>query len=941
MKGIFLYFGDIFQFNRIHMNKFFRISRLKLALLAGLTAVILPQAVFAQVDGFEKGATVEGITEYTLKKNGLKVLLFPEPSKPTITVNITYLVGSRHEGYGETGMAHLLEHLVFKGTPNHPDIPSELTKHGARPNGTTWLDRTNYFETFSAKDENLEWALGLEADRMVNSFIAKKDLESEMTVVRNEFESGENDPTGILMERVISTAFLWHNYGKSTIGARSDIENVPIERLQAFYRKYYQPDNAVLVVAGQIDVNKTLNLIKKHFEPIPKPDRTVNLLYPTYTLDPVQDGERSVVLRRTGDIQAVMTAYHICPGAHPDYAALEMLSAILTDNPGGIMYKELVETKKATDVFGFSFELKEPGIMLFGATVPADKPLDEVKSLLLSRLDKVTGMTFTQEELDRQKQKALKAWEMTFNNVERVGTNLSEYIAQGDWRLTFIGRDNIKKVTLDDLKRVASTYFKSSNRTVGEFIPDKNPDRVDVPGPVDVASLVKDYKGNAAVAEGEAFDPSPANIDKRTAVAKAKTGNFEVALLPKETRGDVVVANITLRMGDLNSLKGKAAIGDLTASLLNKGTKTRTKQQIIDEFDKLKSRVSIGGGATSCVIRVETTKDNLKPTLAIIADILKNPSFPQNEFDILVNQEVSSLEEQKSDPQGLAGIEYSRALSSYAKDDPRYTPTLDENIAMVKAVRLEDVKKFHSDFYGSTDATASVVGDFSKEEIEKMLLETFGNWKAKTPYKRIDNPYQMTKPGEKNINTPDKSNSLYLAGFSVELKDSDPDYPAMVLANYMLGGGFLNSRLATRIRQKEGLSYGVGSQFSSSALDKNGNFTVYAISAPENTEKVNACVKEEITRVNKEGFSAEELEAAKSGLLQSRQVSRAQDASLAGTLNNNLFLDRTMQFDDKMDKAIQALTPEQVNAAFNKYIKPEKLVVVKAGDFEKNAEKKP
>ncbi|MCO6461228.1 MAG: insulinase family protein [Saprospiraceae bacterium] len=915
--------------------------QVRLTLIAGILAIFLPQLMKAQVEGFEKGPSVEGITEYTLTKNGLKVLLFPEPSKPTITVNITYLVGSRHEGYGETGMAHLLEHMVFKGTPKHPDIPAELTKHGARPNGTTWLDRTNYFETFAANDENLNWALDLEADRMVNSYIAKKDLESEMTVVRNEFESGENDPTGILMERVISTAYLWHNYGKSTIGARSDIENVPIERLQAFYKKYYQPDNAVLVVAGQIDVNKTLGLIKKYFEPIPKPDRSVNKLYPTYTLDPVQDGERSVVLRRTGDVQAVMAAYHICPGAHPDYAALEMLNSILTDNPGGILYKDLVETKKANDVYAFSFALKEPGIMIFGATVPVDSSLANVKNILLKRLDQVPGMTFKQEDLDRQKQKALKYWDMTFNNVERVGTNLSEYIAQGDWRLTFIARDQIKNVTLDDLKRVASMYYKSSNRTIGEFIPDKNPDRVDVPGPIDVMAVVKDYKGNEKVAEGEAFDPSPANIDKRTSVVKSKSSNFEIALLPKQTRGNVVVANITLRMGDLSSLKNKATIGDFTASLLNKGTKTMTKQQISDEFDRLKSRVSFGGGATSCNVRIETTKENLKPTLALVADVLKNASFPESEFEIYQNQEISNIESQKSEPTSLAGIEFGRALSSYPKGDPRYVPTLDESIAMAKAVTLDEVKKFHRDFYGSSDATASVVGDFTKAEIEKMMLETFGNWKAKMPYKRIANNYQPTKAQEKVINTPDKANALYLAGFRVEMKDNDPDYPAMLLANYMMGGGFLNSRLATRIRQKEGLSYGVGSQFSASPLDKNGGFTVYAISAPENSEKVNKCVKEEIEKVNKEGFTAEELEAAKSGFLQSRQVSRAQDASLAGTLNNNLYLNRTMQFDEKIDEAIKALTPAQVNAAFNKYISPDKLLVVRAGDFEKDKEKKP
>ncbi|NNG17418.1 MAG: insulinase family protein, partial [Gemmatimonadales bacterium] len=195
-------------------------------LLGAAMALSLAVAPTSAQDRAVGGATVEGITEHTLP-NGLQVLLFPDASKPTATVNITYFVGSRHEAYGETGMAHLLEHLLFKGSTKHPDIPQELTEHGSRPNGTTWYDRTNYFETFSATDENLEWALDLEADRMVNSFISVDDLESEMTVVRNEFEMGENSPFGVLMERTFSTAFLWHNYGQSTIGARSDIENVP------------------------------------------------------------------------------------------------------------------------------------------------------------------------------------------------------------------------------------------------------------------------------------------------------------------------------------------------------------------------------------------------------------------------------------------------------------------------------------------------------------------------------------------------------------------------------------------------------------------------------------------------------------------------------------------------------------------------------------------
>jgi len=898
-------------------------------------------AITAQVSGIKKITEVEGISEYQIEKNGMRILLFPDNSKPTITVNITYLVGSRNEGYGETGMAHLLEHLVFKGTPNHPNVPEELNKHGAQFNGTTWLDRTNYFETFAANDENLDWALNLEADRMVNSFIAKKDLVSEMTVVRNEFEMGENDPESILGERVTSSAYLWHNYGNSTIGARSDIEDVPIERLQAFYKKYYQPDNSVLTVTGKIDEKKTLELIKKYFENIPVPDRSGNnFIYPTYTVEPTQDGERTVTLRRVGDKQAVIIAYHICAGADPDTPPLDMLISMLTDDPSGILYKSLTEPKKASYVYGYSYDLKEPGLMMFGISVPMDKSLEDAKSIFLQKLDSVPYLKFTQEELDRQKQGSLKQWQLGFNNVDRIGTLLSEYIAKGDWRLFFLNRDRTEKVTLDDVYRVAKKYFKSSNRTVGTFIPDKAPDRTEINSDIDIAEMTKGYKGREKVAAGEDFDASNTNIDKRTVLVKDPTG-MSISLLPKDTRGDQVVANMVFRIGSLDKLQNKSAIADITADMLTKGTKTKTKQQIQDAFDKLKANVSISGGPTSLNVRITTIRENLKPTIELVREILREPSFPADEFDILKTQNIASIESQKSEPNSLASIEFSKMLSPYPKGDPRYTQSLDEQLESYKKVTLDEVKKFYKDFYGASNSQISVVGDFDKNETETLLKSSFKGWKNANPYKRIENKYTAIKPEEKSINTPDKANSLYLSGIKMEINDKNPDYAALLVGNYILGGGALKSRLADRIRQKEGLSYGVGANFNASSLDNIGTLTIYAISAPENTSKVAAAVKEEIAKVNKEGFTAEELNFAKEGILQEEKVMRAQDGRLASVLNNNMFLNRTMKFNADLETAIQNVTLEQVNKVFNKYVDPSKLTVVSAGDFEKVKGNKP
>jgi len=279
-------------------------------------------------DAYEKGASVEGVTEYRYS-NGARVLLFPDASRPTITVNMTVLVGSRHEGYGEAGMAHLLEYLVFKGTPTFPEVPKALRDHGASFNGTTNVDRTNYFETLPASDENLEFAIHMESDRLVNSHIRREDLMSEFTVVRNEFERGENSPQSVLSQRVQAVAYEWHNYGKSTIGNRSDIERVPINNLQDFYRKYYQPDNVVLVVTGKFEESKALEYVSKYLGSIPKPERRLD---PTYTEEPPQDGERSVVLRRVGSVGAINVVYHIPAAAHSDWAPLSVLASILSED---------------------------------------------------------------------------------------------------------------------------------------------------------------------------------------------------------------------------------------------------------------------------------------------------------------------------------------------------------------------------------------------------------------------------------------------------------------------------------------------------------------------------------------------------------------------------------------------------------------------------------
>ena len=822
--------------------------------------------------------------------------------------------------------------LFRSGTPRHSDIPAELTSHGARPNGSTWLDRTNYFESFSATDENLNWALDLEADRMINSYIAKKDFDSEFSVVRNEMESGENSPFRVLWQRIMGVAFEWHNYGKSTIGARSDVENVPIDRLQAFYKKYYQPDNSVLVVSGKIDEMKTLGLVQKYFGAIPKPSRELPKIY---TVEPTQDGERSVTVRRSGDTQMLMAGYHIPAGAHPDYAAVDVMNTILTDEPSGRLYKALVETKKTTSIFGLSFANKEPGYLLFAADLPKEKSLEEARVALIETAESFGKTAPTKEEVERAKLQSAKSNELLMSNPERAALELSEWIAQGDWRLMFLHRDRIQKVAAEDVQRVAAKYLKQSNRTVGQFIPTLNADRAEIPlsSDTDLMAMLKDYKGNAAVAEGEAFDPSPMNIESRT--TRTTIGNLKAAFLPKENRGDAVFANMILRFGDEKSLMNRVTAGQFVGQMLMRGTSKHTRQQLQDELDRLKAQVFVGGGATSANVSIQTTRQNLPAVLDLVGEMLRESNFPADEFDKLKAENINNIESQLSEPATKAFDALNKQFNRFPKGDVRYQGTNEETIADIKALTLDDVKKFYKDFYGASNGEVAIIGDFDAKPTQDQLGRLFGNWKSPSKFTRIPNVYFDIPAVNQSIESPDKANAFFIARMNLKLRDDNADYAALQLGNFMFGGGFLNSRFLTRIRQKDGVSYGGGSGLNASSLDESGFFMANAIYAPENADKVETGFREELARVLKDGFTADEVTAAKTGFLQYRRQQRAQDGSLAGTLRGQLFTGRTMQFEDNLDKQIAALTAEQINAAMRKYFDLAKISIFKAGDFAK------
>ncbi|WP_077035247.1 pitrilysin family protein [Pelomonas sp. KK5] len=893
-------------------------------------AAPLKQAVSATAAAPTFVRELGGIEEYRLA-NGLQLLLFPDEAQSTTTVNITYRVGSRQEAQGEYGMAHLLEHLLFKGTPRHKDVATEFAERGMRFNGSTTSDRTNYFASFNADAKTLDFALELEADRMLNSFIAKSDLDKEMTVVRNEFERGENEPFQVLSKRVQAVAFDWNAYGHATIGPKSDIENVPIEKLQAFYHLYYRPDNATLMVAGRFDKAATLKRIQALFGPLKNPMQAVPQ---PYTVEPAQDGERTVTVRRVGGQPALLAAYHIPAMAQQDTAPLLVLGLLLSLEPSGQLYKELVEPKLAIRASLGGLGGIEPGLLRAFAILPPDADQPAVEKKFLDLIEGRDSKPFTEAELARVRELALLSYRDQMKNPQALIQQISS-LGAGDWRLLFQLMEDLPKVTLADVDRVRAAYLRPANRTLGRYLPAASVERVEIPAALPLEQRLAGLKGPPKVEEGERFDPTPEHLAERTQVQKLASG-IELSTLKKQTRGNTVQLDIALRWGERDETfkrRGTNFVGDL----MMEGSAHYDKQQLADALQKLKASMSVSSADQGLTVNIDAEKDTLLDVLKIAADVLRQPLLPADAF----------ARQQKS---GLAGLEGSRqeletlrreAVRGYynttrgvGRDSPDYIRSVDEQVADLKATTLDDVKRFYADYVSFNDARVSAVGALP-DGLAGAIEQAFGDWKkpAAARFVRYE-PQAVTIPARRfDAIARDKANAQLRLQLEFPLNELDPDYQPLLLANHVFGGGGMESRLSTRVRREEGLSYGVGSSLSVRRFGNQALLVIGGSFAPANRDKIIAVIQEQLQRMATQGITAEELARAKHDIAEGSRQRRARDDALANALLT--LSDQKESWADvaRRDAALQAVTLEQVNAAWKRHIKADGFVLSTVGDF--------
>jgi zinc protease len=927
-----------------------------------LAAAPLPAAQSPSVDGFNFVKNVGGIAEYKLPANDLNVLLLEDHSAPVLTFMVTYRVGSRNEVTGTTGATHLLEHLMFKGSKNfHAGIgkgfDTLMDRVGGINNATTWLDRTNYYENLPS--DHLELAVQLEADRMRNLLLREADREPEMTVVRNEFERDENDPASALDKEVGANAYLAHPYHHPTIGWRSDIEKVSIEKLREFYDTFYWPNNSTITIIGDFKPEVALRLVKQYFGAItrsPKPIPEV------YTEEPPQTGPRRVIVKRPGEVGVVQIAYKAPPALHPDHAALEVLAAVLSTGKTSRLYRALIDTNLAISADASKGFFHDQTLFNTTAMLAPGVTHEQAEKTLIAEVEKVKKEGVTPAEVERAINKVMAAIAYGRDGSFAIAGQINEAIAVGDWTLYIALLDQLKTVKAEDVHRVAKTYLNEDQGTTGWFIPIAEPatelkKSVRTSGdrqPTFAARGPHYYRSPTDEVAEDGADTrlrglrTPMQRDAGIAPSRGAPGGLETRISPNVRRRDiegvdvltlktgikeVVTIRGVLNAGDVFNAPQNTAIADLTAGMLDKGTVKHDKFALAEMLEQVGATINFGTGTHTMNFTGKALRKDLPLVLGLLVEQLRTPRFDPEEFAKLKKQIAGRYKRQLEDTDFRASNTFARSI--FPVGHPNRPPDDEKYLADVEAATLDQLTAFHAANYGPTGARIIAVGDVDDASIDRAFKEAFAGWKGGHPLPVGPKAPAIVKARSENVNMPGKTSVSIVIGQPSSLRYNDPNYQPLNMATAVLGSGFFSARLLDTIRQREGLTYGIGANLSADTHN-DGAWAIHATFAPELLTKGMASTLRELRRFHAEGLTEEEVNTFKTTLTGSYKVALSTTSGLATALLNSIQRGYGPEWIDEYPKRIQALTLQEVNAAIRKFLDPDKMILVQAGTLPSN-----
>ncbi|PJI30585.1 M16 family metallopeptidase [Acinetobacter pseudolwoffii] len=919
-----------------------RYKNLSLAiLLSGCSALSFAQPVLVK--------TEQNVEEYRLD-NGLRIILAPNDKENKIFMNTVYLTGSLNDPKGKGGLAHLLEHLAFKGTKNvkGDEFQRRLDQYTLMTNASTDYYSTKYTNVIRPEKTALSEVIFLEAERMDQLVLQEKYVPTEIDIVKREREIRLDQPFSVLMDQVFKSAYGNQYLGRLPIGDLNELQSINMQELNQFYRSWYAPNNAFMVISGKFDKAEVLKQIDSHFSPIQS--RSVPAQVKVPALKPEQIQQREFTVQKGSDL-AKFNIYLNGPDEKIK-TALAVSPTLYTLQPSGHLYQSMVESGKSTMVQSSTWLDKDFNLVFMGAIYAPNHQPKTVEQSLIQGVEQ--SQPFTEAELNRVKNLTRNQADNIKNSATALGSRLSDYAVaySGDWSQYFKDLNAIENLNVSQVNQVYKGFLKPEYRISGNILP--TPEEQKKAQEVTQMEAPKKTLNQQAETEEPLKDVSVYQAEVKQYVAQSKQylsakdkqiqrgklkNGIKYALFPTNIRDDKVYATISLDFGTAQSLMNKGEILDLTAYLMLRSSESQSLQQIADKI------IEVGGSATASPssnglnIQISAKKEKFAEFFQYVVDVLKNPAFEQSQFDLIKGQTLSSLDRPYTEPDTVSSLTMARTIEVYQPGDIRFHFEPELATRQFKAATREQVVALYQQFFKTHHAHIAVTGEFQPKSIQKMLKNSFADWKAAQPYERLKSEYRSYPAQKIHALSEQREFGSYQALLTFPVGADHADVPALQVFRHILGDSQLSSRLAQELREKNALVYGFSAhvQFNewadSGALALGANYT--AGKSAQVSQTVHQVLNELLTR----GVTEQEVEAAKASILKKRVNALEDDRRIHSMLVPQLEKDRKLIYREKRDQAIAQLTKADIDAVIKKYIKLDQLVEVMADQYGKEIKK--
>ena len=915
-----------------------RFRTLSLAIcVLGVSATGLAQPILLKSE--------QNIEEYKLD-NGLRVILAPNDKENKVFMNTIYLTGALNDPQGKGGMAHLLEHLAFKGTENvkGEEFQRRLDQYSLMSNASTDYYSTKYTSVIRPEKTAIDEMIYLEAERMDKLVLQEKFVPSEINIVEREREVRLDQPFSVLMDQIWKSAYGNQYLGRLPIGDLKELKSIKMDELNKFYRTWYAPNNAVMVIAGKFDKKQVLDTVEKNFNSIAA--RTVPKQVNVPVLDSSKIQERAFEVKKGSDFGK----YNIYLNGKNQQiqTALALSPFLFTMQPSGHLYKDVVETGTATQVQSTTWLTQDFNLVFMGAVYAPNHDAQKVGSALMQGIEK--KHSFNEVELNRVKNLIKNSQKSMMTSASAVGGMLSDYVvsSNGDWTQYFKDQAEVQNLKVNDVNQIINQFLIAEHRISGDIkpTPEDQKKALELQKGAETAKTLdqQDTKAEplkdpsvykAEVAQNLTMSQQYVEkIDQKIQTGTLKNG-MQYALFPTSTRDDKTYASIALNFGTAESLKDQAEVIGFMSYLLLRASEKYSLQDIADKSIDAGGRASASAVDNGITIQISAKNEKFEEFFKFIIDVMNNPKFEQTQFDLIKSQTLSSLNRSYTEPETVASLTIARIVEKYQPGDLRYHFEPELAKQQVTSITNDNVKSLYKQYFTTQNGQISVTGDFNAKSLLKYLNKSLGQSKTTQPYQRLSSEYFEYPAQKVHALAEQRQFGNYQALITLPVGNRHPDAEALLVLSNILGESQLSSRLAMELREKNALVYSFGSNMTLSSFQNTGALGISADYTAGKSAQVSQGVHKVLNDLLKNGVTEQELEAAKANIMKQRVTNLEDERRIHRGLNSQLEQNRSFKSRLERDQAFAQLTKADIDEVIQKYIKVDHLVEVMADQYAK------